>query len=233
MDFAQVRGLIGHRAWPHAQPISVELLGTVTPDPGSADSHLLALDGRAVTDPLASTILTSFSTQPLPVVVSRGLGERVRNVIDPDYTASGHAVDVVVGYQRLRAGQHPAYDEVPTLEVGAMIREPTRSLVLDVWLHRDMAAGAVPALETYVWSPTLRATLADHWLDRLPTSPLLRVLGRGTGRAATPAYARHAELTGAAFAQLGWDAGEFVGYRAEVEYPMWGGAYFAVFDYSK
>jgi hypothetical protein len=233
MDYAQVRGLIGHRAWPHAQPVSVELLGTVTPGPASDDSGVLTLDGKTVTDPLASTTLADFSTQPLPVVVSRGLGHRVRNVIDPNYTAKGNSVDVVVGYQRLRAGQHPAYDDVPALEVGAMIREPTRALVLDVWLHRDMIAGAVPSLETYVWSPTLRATLADHWLDRLPSSPLLQVLGRGGGRAATPAYARHAELTAEAFAKLGWNHDEFVGYRAEVEYPMWGGAYFAVFDYSK
>jgi hypothetical protein len=147
--------------------------------------------------------------------------------------AGGNAVDVVVGWQRPRACQHPARDPVPTLEVGALMREPARWLVLDTWLHRDMAAGAVPSLETYVWSPTVETSLSDHWLDRLPASPLLRVLGRGLERTATPAYPRHCELTRSAFEHLGWDPAEYIGYRAEIAFPLWGGAYFAVFDYAK
>jgi hypothetical protein len=233
MDYAQIRGIIGHRSRPQAQPLSVELLGKVTPAPEGAPNPVLTLDGKRVEDALGGTIVRPFSTHPLPVVVSRGLGERVRNVVDPAYIAKGNSVDVVVGYQRPRACQHPALDPVPTLEVGALIREPTRWLILDTWLHRDMIAGAVPSLETYLWSPTLGTSLADHWLDRLPTPPpLLHVLGRGLDRAASPAYERMAELTKTAFERLGWEASQYVGYRAEIAYPMWGGAYFAVFDYS-
>ena len=234
MDYAQIRGMIGHRARPQAQPVSVELLGKVTSAPPDAPNPLLTLDGKPVEDTLTGTLLRPFTTHPLPVVLSRGVGERVRNVVDPTYTAQGHAVDIVVGYQRPRACQHPAFDPVPTLEVGALIREPTRWLILDTWLHRDMNAGQVPSLETYLWSPTLGTSLADHWLDRLPSPPpLLRVLGRGLDRAASPAWQKQAELTKAAFERLGWNPNDFVGYRAEIAYPMWGGAYFAVFDYAK
>jgi hypothetical protein len=52
-------------------------------------------------------------------------------------------------------------------------------------------------------------------------------------RAASPAWQKQAELTKTAFERLGWNPNDFVGYRAEIPYPMWGGAYFAVFDYSK
>jgi hypothetical protein len=234
MDYAQIRGLIGHRSRPQAQPLSVELIGKVTASPPDAPNPLLTLDGKRVEDALSGTMIRPFTTSPLPVVVSRGLGDRVRNVVDPAFTAKGNAVDVVVGYQRPRACQHPAFDPVPTLEVGALIREPTRWLILDTWLHRDMVAGAVPSLETYLWSPTLQTSLADHWLDRLPSPPpLLQVLGRGLDRAGSPAWMRQAELTRTAFERLGWDASQYVGFRAEIAYPMWGGAYFAVFDYSK
>jgi hypothetical protein len=157
----------------------------------------------------------------------------VRNVVDPTFSSTGNPVDVVMGYQRRRACQHPRFDPVPSLEVGALIREPTRWLILDTWLHREMVAGAAPSLETYLWSPTLTTSLADHWLDRLPVSPLLSVMGRGLDRVASMAWSRHEELTRTAFEQLGWDASDYVGYRAQIAYPMWGAAYFAVFDYSK
>src|SRR5688572_32272328 len=130
MDYAQIRGILGHRSRPQAQPVSVELLGKVTPAPPDAPNPLLTLDGQPVEDTLTGTILRPFSTHPLPVVLSRGVGERVRNVVDPAYTAQGNTVDIVVGYQRPRACQHPAFDPVPTLEVGALIREPTRWLIL-------------------------------------------------------------------------------------------------------
>lgn len=233
MDYAQVRGVIGHRARAQSQPMSVELIGRVTQGPKGAPDSPRKLDGSTIEDSVNGALLQSFSTRPLPMIVSRGLGDRVRNVVDPAFAQSGNPIDIVMGYQRARAGQHPMYDPVPSLEVGALIREPTRALILDTWLHRDMIAGAVPSLETYLWSPTLETSLADHWLDRLPTSPLLTVLGRGLQRAASVVWHRHAELTSTAFEQLGWNANDYVGYRAEIAYPMWGAAYFAVFDYAK
>ena len=60
-----------------------------------------------------------------------------------------------------------------------------------------------------------------------------RKLGRGLERAATDAWSRYGELMRSAFERLGWNADDFVGFRAEVAYPMWGAAYFAVFDYAK
>ena len=57
------------------------------------------------------------------------------------------------------------------------------------------------------------------------------MLGRGLGQVATDANPRHEELTRAMFDRLGWRRDDFIGYRAEVEYPLWGGAYFAVFTW--
>ena len=101
---------------PPAQPLSVELLGHVTPDPtGQKPLPLLTLDGKPLDadgDPASTSILRDFTTEPLPIVTSRGVGDRVRNVVDPNFTAQGNSVDVVVaflgGNQAARGGRHRA-----------------------------------------------------------------------------------------------------------------------------
>jgi hypothetical protein len=230
LDLAQVRGIFGYRARLDALPLSVDLLGRAT-RPTAAMPELLDLDGRPAAGALSNTVLAEFSTSPPPIVLSQGLGDRVRNIVDPAVLSRGSAVDFVVGFQRKSALVHPRNDEVPTLEVGALHRDPARHLVVDVWLHRSLAAGAIADLATYVWSPTLETSLADHWTDRLPTTGALSVLGQGLARARSSAIGRLDELTSHVFSRLGWDALEFVGYRAEIDYPLFGGAYFATFDY--
>jgi hypothetical protein len=230
LDLAQVRGIFGYRARVDALPLSVDLLGRAK-KPGREQAPLLDLDGRPAGDALSNAVIAEFSTSPPPIVLSQGLGDRVRNIVDPALLAHGTAVDFVVGFQRKDALVHPRNEEVPALEVGALHRDPARHLVLDVWLHRSLAAGAIADLATYVWSPTLETSLADHWTDRLPSTNALAVLGSGLSRARSAAIPRLEELTAHVFARLGWDPREFVGYRAEIEYPMFGGAYFATFDY--
>ncbi len=230
-DFAQVRGLLGHRASEHALPLSIDLLGRVLRPKDPAADGLLTLAGKPAVDVLSSTLLRDFSSDPLPVVLSQGRGERVRNVIDA-HASGERGLDVVVGYARRAAFRHPRLEDVPVLAVGAMIREATERLLVDVYIEREVARGAVPDGEAYVWSPTLDTDIADHWLDRLPNAPPLTVLGGGLSRAASRFWPRHAELVGHTFETLGWNADEFVGFRMEVERPMWGCSYFVVLDFA-
>jgi hypothetical protein len=231
LDFAQVRGLIGHRGRADGLPTSVDLLGRARMPDGEPDPALLTLDGAPAGAKLSSALLAEFSTDPPPIVLSQGLGARVRNVVDPAFVEGGAAVDFVVGFQRRGALLHPRLEDTPTLEVGALHRDPMRNLIIDVYLERSVAHGAIADLAVYVWSPTLEASLADHWTERLTTGHTLQVLGAPGARARTRAYPRHDELTAHAFKRLGWSPTDFVGWRAEIEYPLWGGAYFVTFDY--
>src|SRR5690606_17622437 len=119
----------------------------------------------------------------------------------------------------------------PVLELNAMIREPARALIFDVYLHREMARRAIPQLDLYLWSPGLDQSLSDVWFDALETSTPLQLLGPGPRRCESAAFVRHADLTRSVFEKLGYDAGEFVGFRCEVAFPMWGGAYAISFDF--
>lgn len=225
-DFAQVRGIIGHTSSRHALPMSIDLFGRVLA-PGAAAPKLLTLRGEPAGTSLSSTLLRPFCSDPPGVALSQGVGERVQNVID----ARGGRADVVLGYRRSAAFRHPRLESPPTLEVGALMREATERLIVDLFFERDALGGAVPDGEVYVWSPTLETGLADHWLDRLPHAPPVQVLGSGLARAASPLWARHGELVEYAFGELGWDPDRFLGFRLEVERPLWGCAYFVVLDF--
>ena len=230
-DYAQVRGILGHRAEAQALPLSIDLLGRVLRPRDPSAQGLLTLAGAPAVDVLSSALLREFCSDPLPVVLSQGRGDRVRNVVDARATGE-RGLDVVVGYARRAAFRHPRLEDVPVLAVGAMIREATERLLVDVYIEREVARGAVPDGEAYVWSPTLDTDIADHWLDRLPHAPPLTVLGGGLSRAASRFWPRHAELVAHAFGELGWDAEQFVGFRLEVERPLWGCSYFVVLDFA-
>ena len=46
-------------------------------------------------------------------------------------------------------------------------------------------------------------------------------LGPGTGGARSDAYERHRELAAHMFQDQGWNADEFIGFRCEMELPIW------------
>jgi len=227
MDYANVRGYLGHRARADAAPFAAEFLGKVEHgDEGGPE--FLTLDGQPARGAVDRAVLEEFSTMPPPVVTSQGRGDRMKYVIDPGIVRGGEAVDIVVGHLAPGSFRDPRLDDEPAIEVGALVREPTRALVLDMFVERELAIPATPSLEVYIWSPTIGNSLADHWLDRLPSGPPLEVILPGSCRL----HPRQDELTEQVFGRLGWDPGAFVGYRCQVEYPLWGGAYFIALNYS-
>ncbi|MAY73524.1 MAG: hypothetical protein CMJ31_02160 [Phycisphaerae bacterium] len=224
LDCVHTRGVLGHQARPDARPMTIEFMGAARgEDAGGEHDRGDGLHG----------VLSDFSTEPPPVVVSRGLGGRYRHVFDSAYTAGGRAVDLVVSHRARGVCDHPIQEEEGRrLEVGALLREPAESLLLDAYFHRDVLRGVIPEAELYVWSPTLGASLDDHWLDRVEPAPPLECLGSGIARCATPLHDRHAELTRSVFENSGLDPDSFVGYRCCVRYPLWGGGYFITLDFS-
>lgn len=233
LECVWLRGIIGHRAGPGSPALAIGYHDFGRRDGASTRSGAQnVLAGSMEEGERRSVVLDAFSTQPPPLMVSKSASGRLMQVVDPKATAKGEAVDVVVAQRMSTAVMHPKFEARPVLELNALVREPARALLFDVYLHRELAQGALADLDLYVWSPTLEQSLADHWFDRLPTQAALQVLGRGLGRARSPLFDRHAELTRHVFDQVEWPAEQFVGYRCGVQYPMWGGAYAMTFDYS-
>jgi len=150
-------------------------------------------------------------------------------VIDPETLDSEIEIDIALGERSL----HPMVDEhgEPTLnEVWTLVNAPTRQLLFDVYLEERLERQYRPSVDAQMWYPNLSSPGDDRWITRFPSQPRLQLLGRGLSQAASPANARHAELTAFFFDRLGLDPDRFVGFRCEVAYPIWRAGYRMAFE---
>ena len=139
------------------------------------------------------------------------------------------SVDILFGMN----GQmpHPLTTERRFEEVWALVNFPVRRLILDVFLHRDLARRCLPDLDQHLWGPDFGAGAGERWQTRFPNSPRLHWLGSGVAQAATDAHARHVELLELLFKSRGQDPQKFVGFRCDVAYPIWRTGYRIALDY--
>jgi hypothetical protein len=241
----RVQGRLGHMWRASAVPLEINAaspdhLALHTPTdahgrvsvPTESVRHHQSLGSRPASGDTPDLLLTDFCTRPLPRVTSKNWGNRSIHVIDAAESADARPVDIVVGYRRSTPDKHPATQDPPIGEVSSILTYPSRRLISDVYLHRDIASRCIPSLELHLGSPTLGQPLRARWSTRFPGGPRLELLGSGLSHSASIAYDRHLELTTHAFRQVGWDPTEFIGYRCDVVFPIWQAAYCMLFDFS-
>jgi len=230
LERALCKGLVGAVVAPGGLPLVL----------GSGDT--LHTEESALLDGLApgtqgrtrETILSAFTTMPLPTVTSKSRTGSLHQVIDPSaftQESGSRPVDVVTALKACHLMYEPATG-MPTLDaVWSLVNCPSAKLIFDVYLHADIERRFRPSIDALIWGPGLDAPVHDRWTTRLPNQPRLQLLGRGLKSAASELYARHAELSGAFFGHVGWDAEDFVGFRCEVRYPVWRAGYCMGFEY--
>jgi hypothetical protein len=230
MSRGVVHGFLDHESRPDAVPLVINSGRRALSIPDGR-FELRTLDQGSVQGVAPGVVLTDFSTRPLPVVTSRGPGGDHVQIIDAA-AASEEPVDVLVANYAAEVGAHPAADSPPIEEVWHLLYYPARHLLFDVYLHRDMARMCIPNVEAHLWRPHFDKALGERWDTRLPEGPRLELLGPGIRRSATPLHARHAELTALLFERLGFCPDEYVGYRCQVEHPVWRAGYCMSFDFT-
>jgi len=229
IERAVVNGLIQTTVTPGGIPASI--LAGDTMDPESEPQPApVSLDEQPAKGVTPSAILAEFSTSPLPTVTTRGPGSQLVQVVDPERLEPGQMFDVVTARRFVHPKVNP--DGTAALDsVWSLVNCPSRRLIFDVYFHRDMERLFRPAIDAQMWFPNLESPTGDRWLTRFPAQPKLQLLGVGLSAAASPFYARQAELTAHSFERLGWDPNELVGFRCEVEYPIWRAGYCMTLDY--
>lgn len=234
MDQAMLRGIFGYQARPDAPPYVLRTFGRNDDVAGELIGQVAytTLDGKEARGLTGGTVLEEFTSKPVPLVTARGGGRESLLTIDPDRSASGTPQDIVIAHEMIGEWLQPIHDTPPTHEVSSFLRSPSAALILDVFLHRSMAARCLPALKVYQSSPGLFEALSDHWYDQLPHPPRLQLLGADPQNLPSRLHPRHAEITRTFFDRLDWNLADFVGYRCEVEYPLWSGFYCIIFDYA-
>lgn len=231
VEKATINGYIRHRTRPGAMPLIVTHRAQSFTDPGGrAEFSDL---GGSVRGLLGNAVMAEYSTQPLPIVTARGPRGGMVHTIDP--IASGHddPIDLVIARRTPEPTLHPAHDTPPIEEVWYSIRFPARRMVFDVFLHRSMARQCIASLDLHATPPDVAGRQAERWLTRLPRPPRLTMLGDDVSSAGTSAYPRYVELLDTMLGRLRWPAEEFVGFRCEVDFPMWNGVYIMSFDFGR
>ena len=222
------KGVIGSLVMPGGMPMVMSSgdtlrIGDESPKGATAKSR--------ASGAMPEEVLRPFTTDPLPLVTSRNRKGKLYQIVDPKVGTEGGLIDVVTALK----ARHPLMDPAtgrPTLDaIWSLVTCPTRRLILDVYLHADMERLFRPSLDALLWAPDLNIAPDDRWVMRLPASPKLQLLGRGLGAARSDLYGRHAELSEHFFSHLDWEAEDFVGFRCEVENPVWRAGYSMALEY--
>ncbi|MCA9755775.1 MAG: hypothetical protein KDA27_08240 [Candidatus Eisenbacteria bacterium] len=114
----------------------------------------------------------------------------------------------------------------------AEVDTPSRRLLFDVLLHESIYPGKHPRLLIYDTAFEGVASVNDRSrdLDRLELEESVAVLDRGLRNLHTPALPRYTEMVGEVFESMGWDSGDYRGFRTEIDYPIYGSQVTMSFD---
>lgn len=223
-------GEIGQRVGPDPMPFAFRTGDTRSEEKKASGKVFTSLDDIPAHGYTPNAILEAFCSDPLPLVTSRGSEGQLVQIIDHKALSPEEAIDVMIANRSVHPVEIPTTHKPGLDEVWTLQSYPARHLIFDVYLHRDMERMFRPTIDVQLWSPNLDTHPADRWTTRFPNGPRLQLLGHNFDDAHSDAYPRHAELTRYLFNRVGWRHREFVGFRCEVEFPIWRSGYCIRFE---
>ena len=230
----RAHGLLGHVARGDAVPLTFHVFAH-QPEVGERKSGSVSYQPLELAEGVPGGVLAGFSSSPVPAVRTRQPEEFMMQAVE----ASEGSVDLMFGmYGQM---QHPACTPQRMEEIWGLVNFPAKRMLLDVWLHRDLARGCIAEVDQHLWGPDFASRVGERWQTRFPAGSgkdgagghRLELLGAGLANAATAASSRHMELLRYLFEARGLDATRFVGYRLEVAYPVWRTGYRVSLDYGE
>ena len=163
-------------------------------------------------------LIESFCTKPLPSIDTRVIkAEHLAQLINPEHIPTGEPFDCFA----IQHSQWNITDPGPHKALWLYIDYPTRHCIFDLFLHKEMAQANRISGDCHLWGTSLLAPPEDLWTTRFADQVQFMELGSGTGGAASVKYERHKELAEHMFQRHGWDPAEFIGFRCEMELPVW------------
>ena len=204
-----VRGYAGMRASGSAMPIRLPI-------------NMAFSDFRNVTSEEAARepqrLIESFCTRPLPSIDSRIIkSEHLAHIVNPEHIPPGEAFDCFAIQHNLWNIDQPGHQKAVWLYVDY----PTRHCIFDMYLHRSMEQHLKVHGDCHLWGTSLLAPPEDLWMTRFSDQMGFHELGPGTAGAGSARYERYQALATHMFEDQGWNADEFMGFRCEMELPIW------------
>lgn len=174
-------------------------------------------------------LIEEFTSSPLPVSTVRHDVGGSMDMLDLALNPSMDRVDLVLGRWATSIPRPNAAD--PIWSTVLSLFNPSRRVLLTYYVHRDLIDGVKTTGASYFLHPSMSGDPSRHWYEQLPDRPEVQVLRTGFDGAAHPAYSRMSEMAEYAFTQFGADPKDYVGYRMDVEFPIWGASYYLTMDY--
>lgn len=224
IDVVWLYGLYGLR---RVRPDATLKLATRRLAHPTSDRRPLTLTGTPVSDDPAGVRLPRFCTDPPPPLEVRAMGEVVHYILGPTGYGPGSAVDLVMA-ERSPADLPRRVEARPErprrAHFFAEVSTPAEMLVFDVFADERLWAGQTPELAIFDTSFEGVASVNDaaRDVDRMDLLETVTPLGAGAGRAGSAEVPRARELVQEACAAAGMDPARFRGFRARIEYPLYG-----------
>jgi hypothetical protein len=192
----------------------------------------LTLSGEPIED-VAHARVEEFCSSPAPAFSVDRAGQSVHYSLAGDGYGPRSAVDLVtaeVNRAEMRGSVPPGSGRKG--HFFAEVSLPVELLQFDVFLHRSVYPGANPEVRVYDTSFEGVADANDRArdIDILDVIERAEPLGDGLAGARSAEVPRYLDLLRHAFHRLGWEAGEFRGFRCRVEYPIYGSQVTMLFD---
>lgn len=225
----------GWRARPGAMPLVLTTYGgSACPDPGDECAAEETGEARAGLFSRGGFVLEEFSTRPCPLMTQRRSEEgAVVQVLDPAVSSARMPAGVDVAQANPLLGvDDPLAQKPPRHTSFVRVRYPTTELLLDVFMHRELAVASVPS-GAIGWSGLwLAQDRPMPWYDRLPgPAPVVVTPGEALDNPCChcPWYS---DAIRRLASDAGWPLEEFVCHRLFVRFPLWGAVYLIGFDFS-
>lgn len=188
-----------------------------TAPPGRSE---LTIDGDPTDGFTPGAVIGRFSSLPLPTVTSTARDQTLVQVLD----AGGESPNPLTAFVGQRFAVMPTRSGGSgELVFSAVPRVPTRRLVIDAYLHKDVRALESPTGFAQLLGGDGSAGPERRWYDQIGSDLPVHVIDREA--CGNPTYARHAELAEWLIEQSGQAREDLRAWRLEVEFPVWSTRY--------
>lgn len=234
IDMAILGGVFGlRRVHPNAY-VNVWMMC----DSPSSEHRLLTLE-RKVAISSTDSLLTDFCT-PLPTPALMETFERMGSKEQATTYTPGKdvglqsAIDVVQGSFTPTGSAEYQADGRPQTAISSFVDIPTKRLTMDMFVHKDVYVDSTPEISVYDMVPIAKELPGimrspERERARVGVQERITSITGGLPHARLPHIPRYAEMLKRVCDKLGWNPGDFRGYRLDVQYPVYGAEYWIMF----
>ena len=203
-------------------PILFGVRHAITEDKDELAVSLKTLHGDQIVPTGSTTAIKPYCSEPFPEIEIREENKRLLYVWPGETGQPPHPVDLIFASLEPRAEARYRTDQRQYANYNLVPRNPSKNLLLDVFVHRAVWPGVDPELVMLRRGNPQSPRLMTHSMDRVDF--LEHLESRGCQAPAIPCkhYPKYASLTGYVHREMGWHVGDFRLYRCSVRYPVVG-----------